>query len=262
MFVTGASGFLGRHLVRCAESTAWTVVAPNSHAMDIADRTETLAAITAAAPDVVVHLAYRKDDRRVIVDGTHHVAEAAATVQARLIHVSTDVVFAGRAAPYTEGDRPDPIIEYGRHKADAEVAVSQRAPDAVIVRTSLLYGTTDPSPFQLELAHGLRSGSSPMTFFSDEFRCPVHAADVADAIAALAAGLDASGPLHIAGPDAVSRVDYAQALARHAGLDGASLPTSTIADSGMVRPANVVLDTTRAASLGIACRALDEALST
>ena len=131
MFVTGASGFLGRHLVRRAESAAWAVVAPSSTAMDIADRTETLAAITAAAPDVVVHLAYRKGDRRVIVDGTHHVAEAAATAHARLIHVSTDVVFGGRAAPYIEGDRPDPIIEYGRHKADAEVAVSQRAPDAV-----------------------------------------------------------------------------------------------------------------------------------
>ena len=101
-----------------------------------------------------------------------------------------------------------------------------------------------------------------MTFFSDEFRCPVHAADVADAIEALAAGLDVTGPLHIAGPNAVSRVDYAQALARHAGLGSVTLPESTIAESGMARPANVVLDTTRAASLGIACRALDDALST
>ena len=59
----------------------------------------------------------------------------------------------------------------------------------------------------------------------------------------------------------VSRVDYAAALAHHAGLGHISLPTTTIAESGMTRPANVVLDSSLAASIGIECRSLREALS-
>ena len=100
-----------------------------------------------------------------------------------------------------------------------------------------------------------------MTFFSDEVRCPVHAADMAAAIVRIAADRSIAGPLHVAGPEPVSRVDYATALAHHAGLGHISLPTTTIAESGMTRPANVVLDSSLAASIGIECRSLREALS-
>ena len=124
--------------------------------MDITARSATLATITGADADVVVHLAYRKDDRRVIVDGTRHVAEAAAAARSRLIHMSTDMVFAGRPTAYTEADEPDPIIDYGRDKADAELAAVAAMPDAAIIRTSLLYGTVDRSPFQIDLERGLR----------------------------------------------------------------------------------------------------------
>ena len=68
-----------------------------------------------------------------------------------------------------------------RPRIFTQAAVAAAAPDAAIIRTSLLYGTADPSPFQIDLAHGLRTGLSPMTFFSDEFRCPVHADDLAAA---------------------------------------------------------------------------------
>ena len=262
MLITGGSGFLGRHVVHRASSADWNVIAPSSRLMDITDRAATNAAITESNADVVVHLAYRKEDRRVIVDGTRHVAEAATTAQSRLVHVSTDVVFAGRPLAYVEADVPDPITEYGRHKADAERAVAAAAPDAAIIRTSLLYGTVDPSPFQIDLAQGLRTGSSPMTFFSDEFRCPVHVGDVADAILRVAADNTIAGPLHVVGPERVSRLDYAAALAWHSGLGHVPLPSTTIAESGMTRAANVVLDTALAASLGIECRTMGDSLAT
>jgi dTDP-4-dehydrorhamnose reductase len=260
MLVTGGSGFLGNHLAQRA--VGWDVVAPSSQSMDITDRTATMTVITRSQPDVVVHLAYRKGDRRVIVDGTRHVAEASAAAAAQLVHVSTDVVFAGRPTPYVETDRPNAIVEYGRHKADAERVVTATIPEAAIIRTSLLYGTDHLSPFQVELAHSLSAGRSPMTFFSDEFRCPVHAADVAAAILQVATDRSVAGPLHVAGPESVSRVAYAAALARHAGLGDLPLPTTTIAESGMIRAANVVLDTSRAAALGIECRTLSNALAT
>jgi len=169
-------------------------------------------------------------------------------------------VFAGRPTPYTEIDHPDPIIDYGRAKLDAERAVTEVVPGAAIVRTSLLYGSEHLSPFQVELRAALQSGSSPMTFFIDEFRAPAHAADVAAAISTLAADRDSGGVLHVAGPDRLSRLELAQAMAAHLGYGRVTLATSTIAESGMTRPGDVVLDSSLAASRGITCRSIRDAL--
>jgi nucleoside-diphosphate-sugar epimerase len=61
MRVTGASGFLGRHLVRGPVGVEREVITPPSSAMDITDRVRTLDTITDLKPDVVAHLACRKD---------------------------------------------------------------------------------------------------------------------------------------------------------------------------------------------------------
>ena len=237
--------------------------------MDVRRRDTTIATIRDWKPHAVLHLAYRKHDRMTIEDGSRHVAEGAAAAGARLVHVSTDVVFGGRAAPYTERDHPTPITPYGRHKFAAEREVAEIAPGASIVRTSLIYGTDRPSPAQQQLAAWLqaeaagtgRDGAAPaMTFFTDEYRCPVHADDLAQALVDLAARPDVSGPLHVTGPERVSRVRLAELMARHLGVTAARLPTSTIAESGTTRPGNVVLDVSAAADLGITCRPVSAVL--
>ncbi len=237
------------------------MIAPTSSSMDITNRAHVLDTITGWKPDVVAHLAYRKD-RRTIVDGTRHVAEACIAAGSRLIHLSTDVVFAGRPAPYVERDVPDPIVRYGIDKRDAELAVAAVAPDAAIIRTSLLYGTDTPSTFQRELAEALRRGRSSMTFFTDEFRCPVHADDVARAIGVIAAQNGLGGVLHVAGPERISRIDYAVRLASFAGFPHAELASSTVFESGQVRPRDVTLDSSLAATLGIRSRSLHDTLGT
>ena len=138
LFVTGGSGFLGSALIAVALEEGWQVVAPSSSALDIRDREAMIATIGELEPTTVVHLAYRKDDRTNIVDGSRHVAEAAAAFGSRLIHMSTDVVFGGRLEPYVEADNPDPANDYGRYKVEAELAVCAALPTATIVRTSLL----------------------------------------------------------------------------------------------------------------------------
>lgn len=264
MLVTGGSGFLGRHVLNGHASDRWELIAPSSSAMDIRRRDSTIDEITGWKPSVVVHLAYRKDDHRSIVEGSRNVAEAASACGARLVHMSTDAIFAGRAAPYVESDVPFPIIEYGRDKADAEAAVMAACPTAAMIRTSLLYGTEQLGHVQLDVQRALSSGADrkAMTFFTDEFRCPVHAADVARAIAQVAELPEVVGPLHVAGPDAVSRAEFARATANWLGLGGHRLQTGTIESSGQVRAARVILDSSRAASLDITCRSVDEVYRT
>lgn len=261
MLVTGASGFLGRHLTRGDASEGWELVAPSSTSMDIRRRESTIESITGWKPSVVIHLAYRKGDRRTIVDGSRHVAEAAAACDARLVHMSTDLVFGSRRRPYVEDDLPVPTDEYGRDKFDAERAVAQACPPAVIVRTSLLYGTDDLGVPQIDVEQALHATHSDrsMTFFTDEYRCPAHVEDVAAVVAELAGRSDVSGPLHVAGPEAISRADFARRTATWLGGDPASLRTGTIEESGLTRSARVVLDSTKAQSLGLACRSVSDA---
>ncbi|MEO6123897.1 MAG: sugar nucleotide-binding protein [Ilumatobacteraceae bacterium] len=259
MFVTGGRGLLGRHLQRSPAIATWELIAPGSRALDIRQRERVIDEIREWKPKCVVHLAYRNDDRRTIVDGSRNVAEAAAACGARLIHLSTDVVFAGRAAPYVESDPTFAITEYGTWKAEAELAVQAACPTAVVVRTSLMYATDSLAPMQVDV-HRAARGESRMSFFSDEYRCPAHAADVADACGALASMPHVTGPLHVAGPQVLSRLEIATAIAQWLGLNPTRLRSATLADSGLVRPARIALDVSKAASLGIRCRPMSATL--
>jgi dTDP-4-dehydrorhamnose reductase len=259
MFVTGGNGFVGRHLVGGKATTHWQVVAPPSTQLDVRRREQVLDEVAEWRPAVVVHLAFRRDDPQAIVTASANVATAAAAVGARLIHLSTDVVFGGRPAPYDESDIPTPITDYGRWKATAEAEVMRACPGAVVVRTSLVYGTSRLAPVQLDVQQAV-AGRSSMRFFTDEVRCPVHADDLASAIDVLARHPDIVGPLHVAGPEAIDRASLARLIARWSGHDPSAVQTSTIAESGQRRPARVVLDVELAASLGITCRPVSEVL--
>jgi dTDP-4-dehydrorhamnose reductase len=257
LFVTGGRGFLGRRVVSRAAAAGWEVVAPSSVELDVRDGAAVAAAIAAAHPRGVVHLAYRAVEADTIVDGSTNVARASSAAGARLVHLSTDVVFAGRDQPYVERDLPDPVFAYGRAKAAAEVAVAAADPRAVIVRTSLLY-SDQPD----DLATCQTDVTDPgFAFFVDEHRSPACVDDVAAAVVALAGPLaDVVGPLHVAGPEAWSRDRFAAHVARWLRLDVSRLRTARRADLGLVRPGRVVLDVSLAEGLGLRCRPVGEVL--
>lgn len=256
MLVTGAGGFLGRHLADATDGSRWQWVAPPRIGLDVRHREHTLRSIVDWKPAVVVHLAYHKSDASTIIEGSANVAEGAAACGARLVHLSTDAVFAGREADYTEHDRPDSTLDYGRWKAEAERRVVDVHPAALLIRTSLLYGTHRLAPWQEDIRD-----RKPITWFTDEIRSPAHVDDVARAILALASRSDVTGPIHIAGPEAVSRAGLAQAIAGSMHLPDGTVQMGRIADAGIARPGRIVLDSNRAATLGIRCRSLSEALA-
>lgn len=223
LLVTGGTGYLGRVVTRHADVAGWDVTSVGSADADIRDRRAVDALVRAVAPAAVIHTAYVRDGPAadaVIVDGTAHVANAAATAGARLVHVSTDVVFDGRAGrPYRETDPPAPITAYGRAKATAEHLVTTMLPASVIVRTSLIYGGPDGPQSPHEAAALDPAG----TFYDDELRCPVQVDDLATALVELAAS-EFAGPLHVAGPEAVSRHRFAELIAGHPVRGGPAPP--------------------------------------
>lgn len=253
LFVTGASGYLGSHLVGDDGADRWQIVAPPSSAVDLRNRSSVEAAIADWRPAVIVHTAYRRDDRTAIVDASRHVALAAARFGARLIHVSTDVVFGGQLAHYHERERPSPITAYGRDKADAELVVRDTCPGAVIVRTSLLVAGRRAGA-QERLVSDVVSGASTARFFTDEVRSPVRVDDVAAGLLAIAADPSIHGNVHLGGPEPFSRHALALAIAASHAWPTDRIEPTTHADEGVTRPSRVVLDSSRATALGITLR--------
>jgi dTDP-4-dehydrorhamnose reductase len=247
LLVTGASGFLGRALVAGAEGRE---VVGLTSATDVRDAGALRAAFAAATPAVVIHTAYRQHGptaHAVNAEGARNVAAAARAVGARLVHVSSDAIFDGDGdRPLREEDAARPVTEYGATKAAAEPLVMAAHPDALMVRTSLLVGGPghEPSPHE-QLALSAARGEREVAFFTDEIRSPIQVGDLARALLDLAA-IGARGPLHLGGPDAVSRLELAQLVVRAAGLDPAAL-RGRPAPPG--RPRFCPLDSSRALAL-------------
>jgi dTDP-4-dehydrorhamnose reductase len=252
LLVTGASGYLGGELLRRRPVAVGTVHRSAGEVrLDVRDADAVAAVVARVRPECVIHTAYARDGDAawaINVDGARNVAAAAAAVGAGLIHVSTDVVFAGGAGrPYVEADPPAPVTDYGRAKAAAEAAVRGAHPAASVVRTSLIYGGEAPSGHERTVLDAV-DGVIDMAFFTDEIRCPVAVGDLAEAILELA-DRELSGPLHVAGTDAVSRFELAQLVAAANGRDPALVRGARSADLGSRRPLDCRLDCGLARSL-------------
>lgn len=244
LLVTGGrTGYLGHHVVAAAGHHE--VVAVGSADADVRDSEAVEALVARHRPDAIVHTAYVQSDWHVTATGAANVATAAARHGARLVLVSSDVVFSGADGLYAESAPPDPITAYGAAKAAAETTTLAVCPDAVVARSSLILG--DGCSKHEQLVHELVAGAEG-ALFDDEKRCPVYVADLAAALVELA-GNDIQGVLHVAGAQAMSRLELGRLIARRDGLDADSLRGTSRAAAGVAGPIDVRLDSTRASQL-------------
>ncbi|MGH3292477.1 MAG: sugar nucleotide-binding protein, partial [Trebonia sp.] len=177
LLVIGGSGYLGQRLTRQARLAGHDVIATGHEnvrrtagvewcMVDIRRRGDVTALAMDVRPEVIINAAYRQSDWETTADGAAHVALAAAAAGARLVHVSSDVVFSGAAPRYDENCRPDPVTPYGAAKAAAETAVKCITPAAVIARTSLIIGDGDSK--HERLVHALASGAEAGVLYTDD----------------------------------------------------------------------------------------------
>jgi dTDP-4-dehydrorhamnose reductase len=267
LLITGASGQLGSYLLRELRSrdvtlTGWSGTRAEAlfgvplQPVNLADPDQLFAAFQAARPEVIIHAAaittvagcYQAPDqaRRTNTDATVRLVELAAAAGARLLYLSTDLVFDGDKGAYREDDMPAPLSVYGRTKLAAEQSVLAYA-RGVVLRVSLLFGPTlvgRPTFFD-DQVRALRHGQ-PVRLFTDEWRTPVSVLTAAQAVLAIAAS-SFTGLLHLGGPERLSRLEMGRRLALHLDADPSVLVSTTRSSAAAPepRPRDVSLDSSR-----------------
>lgn len=272
-FVTGAGGQLGTALRRLLDGDPGLF---HGHDLDVTDAGAVAAALRACAggpPEVLVNAAaFTQVDRcerePALAERVNALAPAALAgvcreLGVRLVHLSTDYVFDGEsAAAYRETDPPAPRSVYGRTKLAGEKAVLAAAPDALVVRTSWVYGRgRNFVAAVLGQAERVRAGEGALRVVDDQRGRPTYAADLASGLLGLVERR-CSGLYHLANAGEATWWEVARAALDQRGFG--DLPIQRIRTEELAlaapRPRHSVLDCEKAGREGVRLRDWREAL--
>ncbi len=172
IFVTGVCGQLGHDVVNNAIARGYEAIGSDIQPvysgvadgsavteapyvqLDITDKDAVLSVIEEIKPDAIIHCAAwtavdaaedeenKANVHSINADGTRYIAEAAKSIDCKMLYLSTDYVFDGK------GDRPwepddkcyAPLNVYGQSKLDGELAVSGTLEKYFIVRIAWVFG--------------------------------------------------------------------------------------------------------------------------
>lgn len=255
--IFGGTGMLGRAAVAEARRRGMAALALSRGQGDVTDGKRVAYWADTFRPDVVVNCAAftRVDDcegdeaaaTAVNGDAVAGLAAAAARVGARLVQVSTDYVFDGRAgAPYGEDAPVAPLSTYGRSKLAGErhALAGDGGARNLVVRTSWLFGPGGPN-FVAAIVGQIKKGNRQLRVVDDQTGCPTYTPYLARAIWDLAAA-GTAGVVHYRNREPVTWCGFAREIAHL--LDGA-VEVTPVATAEMPRPAPrpgySVLDVTR-----------------
>jgi dTDP-4-dehydrorhamnose reductase len=262
--VTGSRGQLGTDLQEVLAGDDVVVLAVDVEDLDITDASAVDAAVKDFVPDVLVNAAaYTAVDPaeenedlayRINATGPAHLAAAMRATGGRLVHVSTDYVFAGDATvPYQVTDEPDPRSAYGRTKLAGELAVRELHPDdSYVVRTAWVYGATGNN-FVKTMAR-LERERDTVSVVDDQRGSPTWSADLARALVELARSDARPGTYHCTGSGDTTWCGFARAIFEELGADPARVLAITTEEfpRPAPRPAYSVLSDSAWRAAGLA----------
>jgi dTDP-4-dehydrorhamnose reductase len=264
VLITGGGGQLASDLEEQLREGC-QVFAASRGDLDITDQGALDQAFERVQPAVVfncaafhnVEVCEREEDRSFEVNAraVKRVAQRCADAGARLVHLSTNYVFAGnRDEPYSEGDQPSPRSVYAISKLAGEHAALAYCPRALVVRSSGLYGRhgsgSKGGNFVQRMIHRAREQGT-LKMVADQRLTPTYTADLAEVIIT-AVERDLSGLLHVTNSGSCSWHEFTLAIMEIAGMDVPVEPVQTVRlPGGADRPLNGVLSSERALEAGV-----------
>ncbi len=269
VFLTGATGLAGSAIAEAAARRGHRVIGTafqSEHQpagvetllrLDLSDENNVTRAVLDVFPDVIINAAAISEpakcdenpaaSARINIHLPTTLARLSHHVSARFIHLSTDMVFDGRASHYRPDSPTNPTSEYGRQKLTAEKNVLRAAPEtSVILRTTLLAGNSPGGRRSVhEKLFQAWANNQPTPLFADELRQPCLAENLAEATVEIAERSDLFGIFHWAGAEEISRYEIGRRILEHFKLPADLIQKTTLANNSAFanRPANLTLDT-------------------
>lgn len=228
VLITGCNGQVGQALVNLYNSRSdVTIQAVDRAELDITDRDAVLRAVQDFQPNIIInaaaHTAVDKAETDIEMSyainelGPQYLAEGAKEVNAILLHISTDYVFAGdKQGLYQEDDPVAPQGVYGMSKLAGERAVAQYAPHYAILRTAWVFGEAGNNFVKTMLRLGKERDE--LGIVADQYGGPTYATDIAKALIRMADEMfnhpknDYNGIYHFSGAPHVSWYEFAQTI--------------------------------------------------
>lgn len=225
VLITGSHGQVGYCLTNIlAERDDVDLIAYDRDVLDITNESQVASVLTELAPDVIIncaaHTAVDKAETDVEMsyainrDGPRHLAQAAESLDAVMLHISTDYVFDGdKAEPYLETDTPNPKGIYGQSKLAGEEAVAAHCSRHAILRTAWVFGEHGNNFVKTMLRLG--RDRPELGIIGDQFGGPTYAGDIALALISIMdkfEGKEQSGVYHFSGEPHVSWYQFAIAI--------------------------------------------------
>ncbi|MBD8512236.1 dTDP-4-dehydrorhamnose reductase [Photobacterium sp. CAU 1568] len=225
ILITGANGQVGQALVNKLQGNA-ELLAVTREQLDITNEAKVQTQVQAFLPDVIINAAaYTAVDKaeqeqelahQINAAGPEFLAKAAESINAALLHISTDYVFAGdKQGSYSELDKTNPQGAYGASKLAGEKAVAACCQKHIILRTAWVFHENGANFVKTMLRLGKERDS--LGIVGDQFGGPTYAGDIAEALIQIAQHITSGQPTsygiyHFAGMPHVSWFEFASAI--------------------------------------------------
>ena len=227
VLITGCYGQVGSCLTQqLANNGNITVRGLDREHLDITNQKAVSAAVAEFKPTIIInaaaHTAVDKAEEEVDLsyainrDGPKYLAQAAQSVGAAILHISTDYVFEGnKVGEYVETDATNPQGVYGESKLAGEIAVAEACEKHIILRTAWVFGESGNNFVKTMLRLG--ENRDALSIVGDQFGGPTYAGDIANTLIQIAKRIHQGdavkyGVYHYSGLPHVSWFDFADAI--------------------------------------------------
>ncbi|WP_135380935.1 dTDP-4-dehydrorhamnose reductase [Vibrio tasmaniensis] len=227
VLITGCHGQVGSCLTKqLANNENIAVLALDREHLDITSQDAVNATVAEFEPSIIInaaaHTAVDKAEEEVDLsyainrDGPKYLAQAAQSVGAAMLHISTDYVFEGnKTGEYVETDATNPQGIYGKSKLAGEIAVAEACDKHIILRTAWVFGEHGNNFVKTMLRLGQTRDA--LSIVGDQFGGPTYAGDIAGALIQIAKCITQGdavefGVYHYSGLPHVSWYEFADAI--------------------------------------------------